>query len=90
MIHRADALDEVLRATASRLGALTILAVHARPDRPAIRILLRGLKDRRSPLSLAPPLVLHTDDGTFTAAAQALHRGEARIDWGEVPPPSTG
>jgi tRNA1(Val) A37 N6-methylase TrmN6 len=30
---------------------------------------------------LAPPLVLHQADGRFTARAEALHRGDARIDW---------
>jgi tRNA1(Val) A37 N6-methylase TrmN6 len=81
MIHRADALDEILPAASPLLGALILLPIHPAAGRPATRILVRGLKGRRSPLCLAPPLVLHEADGTFTAAAEALHRGQARIDW---------
>jgi tRNA1(Val) A37 N6-methylase TrmN6 len=81
MIHRADALDEILRAASPQLGALILLPIHPAAGRPATRILVRGLKGRRTPLSLAPALVLHEAHGAFTAQAEALHRGEARIDW---------
>jgi tRNA1(Val) A37 N6-methylase TrmN6 len=84
MIHRADALDEVLRAASPQLGALILLPIHPTAGRPATRILMRGLKGRRTPLSLAPALVLHEADGAFTAPAEALHRGQARIDWNEL------
>jgi tRNA1(Val) A37 N6-methylase TrmN6 len=81
MIHRADALDEILRAASPQLGALILLPIHPAAGRPATRILLRGLKGRRTPLSLAPPLMLHEADGTFTTHVEALHRGQAHIDW---------
>jgi tRNA1(Val) A37 N6-methylase TrmN6 len=82
MIHRADALADVLQALSpSAAGALILLPIHPSANRPAIRILVRALKGRRTPLSLAPPLVLHGTDATFTPQAEALHRGGARIDW---------
>jgi tRNA1(Val) A37 N6-methylase TrmN6 len=81
MIHRADALAEILRALSPGAGALIILPIHPAANRPAIRVLVRAMKGRRTPLLLAPPLVLHEADGAFTARAEALHRGEARIDW---------
>jgi tRNA1(Val) A37 N6-methylase TrmN6 len=84
MIHRADALQEVLKAVSQGAGALIILPIHPYADRPATRILVHGLKGRRTRLSLVPPLVLHGADGTFTAEGEALHRGEARIDWGAL------
>jgi hypothetical protein len=30
---------------------------------------------------VAPALVLHGENGAFTPQAEALHRGEARLDW---------
>jgi tRNA1(Val) A37 N6-methylase TrmN6 len=81
IIHRADALQEILQALSRIAGALVVLPIHARADRPATRILIRALKGRRTPLVLAPALILHNADGTFTARAEALHRGDARIDW---------
>jgi tRNA1(Val) A37 N6-methylase TrmN6 len=87
MIHRADALADVLRALAPGTGALIVLPIHPSAGRPATRILVRALKARRTALSLAPPLVLHEADGTFTRAAEALHRGERRIDWAALAAP---
>ncbi|MBV9066899.1 MAG: methyltransferase [Methylobacteriaceae bacterium] len=84
IIHRADALAEILRALSSSAGALIVLPIHPRADRPATRILVRGLKGRRTPPVLAPPLILHDGDGTFAPFAAALHRGSARIDWDKL------
>jgi tRNA1(Val) A37 N6-methylase TrmN6 len=80
-IHRADALAEILLAIRNDLGALVLLPIHSSAGRPATRLLVRGIKGRRTPPALAPPLVLHEDSGVFTPRAEALHRGEARIDW---------
>jgi tRNA1(Val) A37 N6-methylase TrmN6 len=79
MIHRPDVLPVLLRVT-QNLGGLTLLAVHPHGDKPASRILLRGRKGSRAPFSIAPPLVLHAGEG-FTTEAQAIHRGEALLNW---------
>jgi tRNA1(Val) A37 N6-methylase TrmN6 len=79
LIHRPDALPTILRAC-DRLGGLTLLAVHPRHDRPASRILVRGKKGNRGPLSIAAPLILHAQEG-FSPIADAIHRGEALLDW---------
>jgi tRNA1(Val) A37 N6-methylase TrmN6 len=87
MIHRADALAEILQSLSSKAGALVLLPIHPSANRPATRILVRGLKGRRTPLALAPPLVLHGESGAFTSQAEALHRGEARLDWDTLATP---
>jgi tRNA1(Val) A37 N6-methylase TrmN6 len=81
MIHRADALSDCLAGLGSRLGALRILPVAARAGEPAIRVLLRGVKGSRAPLSLLAPLVLHEADGAFTPRAEALARGAGALPW---------
>lgn len=80
LIHRPDALGAILKGLEGRAGAVTVLAVHARLDAPAIRILVRAKKDSRAPLAIAPALVLH-EGGGFTRAAEAIHRGAAFIAW---------
>jgi hypothetical protein len=45
----------------------------------AIRLLVQGVKGSRGPLAIGSPLVLHEADGRFTAEAQAIHEGRARI-----------
>lgn len=83
VIHRADALPALLAAAAGRFGALAALPIHPRAGEPATRVLLRGVRGSRAPFSLAAGLVLHGPDGSFTPQAEALHRGEAVLDWGE-------
>jgi tRNA1(Val) A37 N6-methylase TrmN6 len=80
-IHRADRLAELLEALKGRAGGVTVLPIHARADGDAIRVLLRAKKGSRAPLRLRPPLVLHEADGRFTRLAEALHRGEAVVEW---------
>jgi tRNA1(Val) A37 N6-methylase TrmN6 len=74
MIHRADALPACLDALRGRFGAIRVRPVHARTERPAIRILVTARKGSRAALALLPPLVLQGPDGRFTPEAEALHR----------------
>ena len=56
----------------------------ARRNAPAIRVLLRAVKDSRAPLTLLPGLVLNGDDGRPTAAAEAVLREGAALPLGEL------
>lgn len=76
MIHRTDCLEEILAACRGRFGALQILPVYPREGAPSHRVILRGVKGSRAPLSLAPGLVVHEPSGAFTPRATALHAGE--------------
>ncbi len=77
MIHRAEALGDCLAAVGGRLGALAVLPVAPREGEAATRILLRGVKGSKAPLTLLAPLILHAPGGSFTPLAEAIHRGEA-------------
>lgn len=82
MIHRPEALPTIFEAAENRLGAIALLPVHPRRGASAHRLLVSGVKGSKAPLRIAPPLVLHGADGRFTPKADAIHRGEALIDWG--------
>ncbi|UWQ22867.1 tRNA1(Val) (adenine(37)-N6)-methyltransferase [Jannaschia sp. W003] len=85
VIARADRLADLLVALAPRLGALAVLPVAAREGREAGRVVVSGQKDRRAPLRLLPPLVIHRGaahrDGAdvYTPAAAAVMRDAAAI-----------
>ena len=79
MIHRADALADILASAKGRIGGLRLLPVHAKAGEPAVRLLVSGKKGSRAPLALLPPLVLHGPGGGFSPEAEAIHRGEAGI-----------
>ncbi|HVI30313.1 tRNA1(Val) (adenine(37)-N6)-methyltransferase [Hansschlegelia sp.] len=76
LIHRAEALGEVLDALENRFGDVRVLPVHPRADQPAARIIVAARKARRGPLALLPGLVLHDADGAFTKRCEAAQRGE--------------
>lgn len=78
-IHRADALDALLAALSDRLGELRVLPIFAKAQSGAIRVILRGRKGSKAPLSLLPGLVLHEADGRFTPLAEAVHRRGRRL-----------
>ncbi|MGH6817870.1 MAG: methyltransferase [Methylovirgula sp.] len=80
LIHKPEALAEILNLVSSQAGALTLLAIQPRADKPAIRILVRAQKGSRAPLTVAPALVLNGEHG-FLPHAEAIHRGEALIAW---------
>jgi tRNA1(Val) A37 N6-methylase TrmN6 len=82
MIHRADRLADLLALLGGQAGSFQIRPVHPFADQPAKRVLVRATKGGKAPLVLLPPLVLHDGSGAkHTAAAEAVLRGEAALDW---------
>lgn len=82
LIHRADALADVLGALAPRAGGIVVRPVQPRAEASATRIVVRAIKTGRAPLSLAPALILHPDDGSssrYGGQAEAILRGEAGL-----------
>ncbi|MFG1417818.1 methyltransferase [Xanthobacter sp. V0B-10] len=78
-ILRPEDIAALLEALSGRFGAADLLPVHPRPDAPAVRLLARAVKGRRTPPRLLPGLVLADGAGTATAAAQAVLRDAAPL-----------
>lgn len=74
IIHKAEALPELLAAAKRRFGALTAVPLFARAGEPAGRILLRGIKGSRAPFRLEAGYVVHGPDGRFTHGAERVLR----------------
>lgn len=80
IIARPAETGEILAALDGRFGAAEIVAVHARADAPAIRVVVRARYGSRAATSILAPLVLHQGDGSaFTARAEAINAGEASL-----------
>lgn len=79
LIHRADALDDIFLALRGRVGGVEILPIHHRAGRAAVRVIVRGRKSSKAPLSLLPGLALHGEDGKFTPTAEEIHRRGRRL-----------
>lgn len=94
LIHRADHVGALLAGFAKGWGALEIVFVFSRPDRPARRILVRARRDARAAPKILPPLVLHrrafglasgsegAPSGAWTHSAEALAiQAGGAFDW---------
>jgi tRNA1(Val) A37 N6-methylase TrmN6 len=79
LIHRAEALAEILDALSGRFGGIRILPVHPSENLPASRVLVSARRGSGAPLGIAPPLVLHRDHGGWTEGADAVLRGHADL-----------
>ncbi|MEX0751675.1 MAG: methyltransferase [Xanthobacteraceae bacterium] len=77
LIWRADGLADVLAALSRAFGGVAVMPVHPKPGAPAIRILVRAVKESRSPLALYPGLVLNDEHGRPAALADAVLRGKS-------------
>ncbi len=80
LIHRPEALRTILNALDGQFGAGEIIPIHARGDAPAIRVIVRAQKGKRTPLSLKSGFVLAGSDNRPTHQAEAVLRGAAALD----------
>jgi len=87
VIHLIDRLPHLLSLSHDRGNALRVRPITARAPRAAGRVLLQIRKGSRAPFTLLPPLVMHEGDAherdgdDFSAAARAILRDGAAIDW---------
>ena len=79
LIHRAEALAEVLAGLGTGFGAVAVRPVHAFADKPAIRIIVTAVLNSRKPTALLPAFVINGPDGRLTPASDTVHRGRARL-----------
>jgi tRNA1(Val) A37 N6-methylase TrmN6 len=74
LIHRADQADRIIQALGRRFGALALIPLWPHAEEAAKRVIIRAVKDRRSPATLHPGIVLHGADGAYTPEAEAILR----------------
>jgi tRNA1(Val) A37 N6-methylase TrmN6 len=82
VIQRADRLAELCAALAPGCGDVAIFPLWPKADSAAARrVIVRARKGGRGPTRLARGLVLHEADGRYTAAAEAILRHGAALEW---------
>ncbi len=80
IIARPQSLGMILAAMEGRFGGAEIVAVHARAQAAAIRIVVRAKRGTRAQISVMPPLVLHEGPGNgFSTRAEAIYAGTASL-----------
>ncbi len=79
MIHRADAIGDVLGEMATGFGSIMLMPVLPNANASATRLLIAARTQSKTPTEIRPALVLHGADGAFTPSAKAIHAGTADI-----------
>ncbi len=79
MIYRSQAIGQIIAATQGRFGGLSISPIYSRENEDAKRLLVRAIKGSKAPVTFAPPIVVHNEDGSFTPKTDAILRGEAML-----------
>ena len=74
LIHRPEALPDMLRHLDRRFGALKLFPLFPARGKAASRVIVQGIKGSNAPLSLQDGLVLHDAEGRYTEEAQAILR----------------
>lgn len=74
IVHRADRLSEILAALKGRAGDIHVVPIYPKAGQAARRVIVDAGKERRSPDTLLPGLILHGEDGAYTPAADAILR----------------
>lgn len=78
MIHRPEMLSEILPVLAKKLGNIEIFPITSKEGENANRILIKGILNKKGPLTLHSPLIMHTKDNKRTELAEKiLRQGEA-------------
>jgi len=82
LIHRADALPDILKNLDRRFGALKLFPLFPARGKAASRVIVQGTKGSNAPLELHDGLVLHDSEGRYTGEAQAILRDGHGLDLG--------
>lgn len=79
MIHQASMTDDIIQALGRRFGAVEIIPLWPRLGEAAKRVIVRARKDRQTPCTLHPGLVLHEAGGGYTPETDGILRDMAAL-----------
>jgi len=74
LIHRADMVDEIIKALKNRFGRVEIFPLFPKDSTPAKRVIIRAIRNSKSPAIIHQGLILHEADGGYSAAADRVLR----------------
>jgi len=74
MIYPASGVDRIIRAFGKMFGAIEIIPLWPREGEESKRVIIRALRDRKTPARIHAGLVLHHSDGAYTFQAEAVLR----------------
>jgi tRNA1(Val) A37 N6-methylase TrmN6 len=79
LIWRAEGLPQVLRGLEKHFGGVVLRPIYSTATKPAIRVVLRAVRDSHAALRIAPALLLQDESGNPSAEAAAILRDAAPL-----------
>lgn len=79
IIHRVDAVPEILSVLQEKLGALTLIPIWPKEKAQPKRVIIQGVLGSKKPFRIHPGIVLHHADNTRTEMAEAIMRQGEKI-----------
>lgn len=80
LVHKAEALPEILLALQGRFGGASLTSLHSRAGEAANRVIVRGLKGSRAPFAISPGRIIHDQDNRLTRGADGVLRLGLALD----------
>lgn len=84
LIHNAGQTDDIIYALygaqgGRRFGAVEIFPLWPHQGQAAKRVIIRAWKHKKSPVTLHAGIIMHNEDGHYTAAADKILRDVERL-----------
>lgn len=79
MIHRMEALPDILAVLNNRLGALEVIPIQSKANKPSQRMIIRGTLGSKKPFELKAPFIIYDLSGKYTKQAEDVLRGAQAI-----------
>ncbi len=78
IINRAEAMEDIVAHISGRLGKIEVFPLYSKEGQPAKRVIIRAQKDSKAPLIIHQGVLVHHNDGAYTAKAEeVLRQGKA-------------
>ena len=79
MIHRPECLSAILPVLTKKLGGIQIIPIMSKVNTCAKRIIIRGFLGSAKPLTLCPPIIMHTQAQKPSQKANSILRSGRSI-----------
>ena len=74
LIHRAEALPQILTSLNGKAGKIQVIPVYSKPKQSAKRVMITAQKDAKTPANILPSLYVYDANGEYTPAARQILR----------------
>ena len=80
IIHRTEAVPEILSILHNRMGKITLIPLYPKKDTFPKRVIIQATKSSKTPFVLHTGFILHNEDNTRTKWAEDVMRKGEKLD----------